>query len=106
MKIAELPITPYSEYFLKIIKAQIKKYIKEYENLLSNLRSRYTEDQIEKAIDSIRISGYSIFAPTNQTYGEIIRTLEYGSSYVKSLKLISRAVRKVIKEGKPNEYVI
>ena len=92
--------------YLDLLKRRIEEIYKIYKPVLSNIISSYNEKQIYAAIDSIYLSGNSIYCPTNGQYGQILRALEYGTGKNKSYHIISQATRNLFKEVKGYEFVI
>ena len=108
MIIAQIPNYGFNKWlaraYVKVIRETVRNMINKYDALLKRFREIYSNDEINKAIDSIQIINGNVFIPTTGINGTILRALEYGTSYMKSYKIISIAVREVLKEGLSDEY--
>ena len=71
--------------------------INKYPNLIKELYTLYTEEQVNTALDSgITVAGNYLFMRTSGLSGKILRTLEYGTNRIKALHIITQATRAVV----------
>lgn len=90
--------------YIKLIRESVREFVNTYDTLLINFYKIYSKEAVNEAIDNITVINGNIFIPTQGLQGEILRALEYGTSYMKAYKLISIAIRKVTREGFSDEY--
>ena len=90
---------------LNIIKKKILILIKMYTKQLEPILQNYSDDQIERSVDSISLAGNKIFCPTTNLEGRILRSIEYGTGQTKAYNIISMAIKKVLLEVKANGHI-
>lgn len=98
MILANISIVTNKNLYVKLIRYEIKKNIKTFSKVLKNLLNRYTEEDIDNALESIKLIGNSIFCPTSGKYGQLLRALEYGTNDTKACHILTYSTNKVLKE--------
>lgn len=95
MILMEVPYLITSNLTLRLLKLNIIKNLKLYSNKLTEFFKLFSEKDIENAIQSLSIVNGYIKMPSGGVYGEILRSIEYGTSYMKAFHIITKSVKEL-----------